>query len=315
MANYKTNLNELELNKLNLIENKEIRNSCMSILSYLIKKHTEEIEQYADANLENLKDQFTFKISLRKFLEKYNRGHQNYKISVKTLKLRMDLLQELKLITITKVNNINTYFFNRFLEGNKVGNKKGNKKNVTQTVDTTTVEAVSKKHKYLNNKININNNINNSVTHATQTKIFVSNIEEIKEQLEHYISKFNIKYDFAIKEIYRRIKKIIKSGTLRFKGVENYLTSVLNSVKNYFIPNCFKNKNKSNIIEQQDNTTTNATTTVLEDILKANTNKNNQDINTCNNINNRYKKIDSFNNYEQRSYDFDVLEKQLLGLA
>ncbi|KOC47740.1 hypothetical protein ADU86_03850 [Clostridium botulinum] len=309
MTNYRTNLNELELNRLNLIENKEIRNSCMSILSYLLKKHTEEIEQYAEAELTSLKNQFTFKISLRKFLEKYNRGHA--KLSIGTLKNRMDLLLKYNLIfRVAK----STYSFCRNKLNNSL-NKNLNKKNVTQHIDTTTLQVPRKKHKYLNNKININNNINNSVAHATQTKIFVNSIEEIKEQLEYNISKFNIKYDFAIKEVYRRIKKIIKSGALRFKGVENYLTSVLNSVKNYFIPNCFKNKNKSTIIEQQDNTTTNATTTVLEDILKANTNKNNQDINTCNNINNRYKKIDSFNNYEQRSYDFDVLEKQLLGLA
>lgn len=309
---YKTNLIEEELNKLNLIENEAIRKSCMSILSYLIKKHTEENKKYTDANLENLKDQSTFKISFRKFLEKYNRSHK--KISLGTLKNRIDLLLKYKLINLESKS---TYSFFRH-NLNKNLNKNLNTENIAESIVNTDVEVVEAEHKYLNNKININNNINNSVTHATQTKIFVSNIEEIKEQLEHYISKFNIKFDFAIKEVYRRIKKIIDRGSLRFKGVENYLISVINSIKNYFIPNCFKNKNKSNIIEQQDNTTTNATTTttVLEDILKANTNKNNQDINTnCNNINNRYKKIDSFNNYEQRSYDFDVLEKQLLGLA
>ncbi|MCD3254354.1 hypothetical protein [Clostridium botulinum] len=310
MTNYRTNLNELELNRLNLIENKEIRNSCMSILSYLLKKHTEEIEQYAEAELTSLKNQFSFKISLRKFLEKYNRGHQAYKLSIKTLKLRMDLLQELKLITITKINNINSYFFNRFADGNKVGNKQGNNLNNVQTVDTTGVEAPQQEHKYLNTKINNKNNINNSVAPNTSTpKIFVSNIEEIKEQVNYQIAKFNIIHDFAIQETERRIKNAIKKQTLRFTGVEKYLRETLSSIKNQFIPQCFNKKYKSSI-EQQDNTETvtiDTTTSVLEDVLRADKiSKSN-----CNKI--EYNKLDSFNNYEQRDYDFDELEKKLLG--
>ncbi|WP_039241160.1 hypothetical protein [Clostridium botulinum] len=292
--NYKTNLIEEELNKLNLIENESIRKSCMSILSYLIKKNTEENKKYLDTNLENLKDQSTFKISLRKFLGKYNRSHQ--KISLGTLKNRIDLLIKYKLINLESKS---TYSFFRY-RLNKDLNKNLNNENIAESIVNTGVNVIDAEHKYLNNKININNNINNSVEHVTQTKIFVTNIEEIKEQLEHYISKFNIKYDFAIKEVKRRVKKIIYRGSLRFKGVENYLISILNSVKNYFIPNCFSNKNKSKII--------NNTASVEEDIITA------TKIDKTNyNIKNNFKKIDFFNNYPQRHYDFDSLEKKLLG--
>lgn len=320
--NYNIKLTELEKLRLNLIKNQSIRNSCMSILSYLIKKHTEEIKEYINAGLQHLMDQTVFKISFRDFLKKYNRSH--LKLSIGTLKNRIDLLLKLKLI---KRIDKSTYSFFRH-DLNKNLNKDLNKKNIDQTLENTSINTDSDKHKYINNKIDNKNNIINIINRPLSTKIktFVTNIEEIRGQLQYYICKFNIddKYAFVIKEIERRIKKVIKRGTLRFKGVDNYLINILCSIKNEFIPNCLKNKYKNhenNTVKKDTFNNYDQRAYDFDELESGLLGYKKINLNDCvlkdgqaikeknsNNI-----KIDTFNNHDQRTYDFDDLEKKLLG--
>ncbi|MCD3240827.1 hypothetical protein G8T75_12755 [Clostridium botulinum D/C] len=278
MANYKTNLIEEELNKLNLIENESIRKSCMSILSYLIKKHIEENKKYIDTNLENLKDQSTFKISFRTFLKKYNRSHK--KLSLGTLKNRIDLLLKYELIHLESKSTYS--FFRHSL--NKNLNKNLNKENIAESINNTDVDAVVAEHKYLNTKIN---NIKDLDTfNSKQVTESVDNFD-YESYLEQ--NKKCDNWDYVL-NLLNKAFKAMKIKSQAIKGI------VISKVYDYY----------TNITRKH------AMSYITKTIINARDNYYKK--HTQYYFNNSNPNTDLFNDYEQRSYDYVVLEKQLLGL-
>ena len=121
MKNYKVNFTEQENNLFNTIEKENIRNSVMSLYAYLSGRA--------------VNGSITF--SYRPFLNKYNRNHK--KISLGTLKNRINTLVELGLLTVEKVKQSCTYKLNRFLNSLKP----------IESTENTNIEADNQKLKYI----------------------------------------------------------------------------------------------------------------------------------------------------------------------
>lgn len=173
---YKIQLTEMELNKLNLIENETIRQSAMSIFAYMLKLNAMENDKLDNAGCLNLKDILKLKISFRKFIEKYNRGHKDKKVSIRTFKNRVDLLEKLGLIIKEKFKNTFIYGFTRYQQVNEEVNSKVNSSDNNQTIENTEQTSNSQKHKYLNLKTYLdidtcNNSLENKFVDNLKTNI------------------------------------------------------------------------------------------------------------------------------------------------
>lgn len=280
MQKYKIKFYVLELNKFNLIESDNIRKSAMSIYSYMIKLNSKKNEEYNKAGVDHLKDETKFCISMSEFLKLYNRSHD--KISIRTLKNRIDLLEELQLIAIDKTAKTNTYSFCRYIPVNEEVNEKVNEEKVAETVENTDIEVIESEHKDLNTKtpIMIYDNINTSIE-SVENKLNLNDEEKVDSFAVIYddvveVCKENrIKSSYHFFQICEGLRNAIEKGNgITKKFYRNY---ILKTVLNY--------KAK------------------LQKLRKGYTKS--IKINMSNK--------DTFNNYPQRSYNYNELEKKLLG--
>lgn len=278
---YKINFTIEEINKFNLLGNEKIRKSIMSIYMYMLKLNEKENRKYADANLNNLKHEFTLSISMLKFLNAYVRNHT--KISIRTLKKRIDKLEELQLIFVDKSTKNNVYSFCRFCQVNEKVNEKVNDENTAQTTETTDVDDCTEKHKSLNSQNDLDVDFrNNSYKKTTNLNFDNSQYRKIEKWSDISELLFNTFKDLKIRSnriravVIDKIEKNLNNITVRF--AKNYIYKVILQVK---------------IQEERRR------------IAYAKSIK----------INFEAQKQDTFNNFEQRSYNFDELEKNLLGWA
>ena len=155
MLTYKIKLNNYQINTLNLIENKNIRESLMSILSYTIKLNSEKTELYNKHEFDFLKKEPNeLKLSFQSFHTRYNTKYHK-KISLQTLKNRIEQLIDLKLLVVLrKEKKTNVYGF--ILEKtNDLSNnlsKNMSEINCAEPVETTVFEDNSNREQILNSK-------------------------------------------------------------------------------------------------------------------------------------------------------------------
>jgi len=158
---YKTQLNEYQLNTLNLVENKTIRDSLMSILSYTIKLNSEKTELYKEYQFDFLKkDPNELKLSFQSFHTRYNTKYHT-KISLQTLKNRIEQLIDLKLLVVLrkeKKTNIYGFILEKTNDLSNNVSENVSEINCTETLEATMFEDNSSIEQILNYKTK--NNIN-----------------------------------------------------------------------------------------------------------------------------------------------------------
>lgn len=270
---YKITFTVDELNRFNLIQNDEIRKSAMSIYSYMLKLNENENKKLTELGLIETKDIYKIKISFRKFLSAYNRNH--FKISIATLKTRIDKLIELKLIAKETVQNVFRYTFCRYLNFtfNKSSNELPNNQNVPEAVENTNVDDDLHKHKDLN------------------TRTYIQDLDSYKSQdnfdYEHYLSS-NEKCNWnEIISLLPKIFSLLKVKSQWIKG------QVISKLYNYS-----EKITKKHMVKYICSVIINARRDYYNNYSKY---VQNQQVNA------------QWNDYEQRTYDFNVLEKKLLG--
>lgn len=227
---YKVKFNEEQKNIINTIESDKVRISIMSIYSYFLSKS----------------ENGALSFSYRKFLKAYNRGHKDKAISIATLKSRIELMVDLKLIERVKKGNSFIYQLNTFL------NSFLNKENCPQDLENTKVDEDSQEHKYINNKIYNIDNID-SYSYTGYRKFEKDNLEkcnslvEVRRKAVELLKDFRVKNNWIKDRVMVKVTKHYRNITVRF--LDRYIIKVIEStidlyysnykkyVKNSFRPN------------------------------------------------------------------------------
>lgn len=210
---YKYILNEYEINKLNLIENDNIRLNLMSVLSYLHiynERKNSDFETHQLNFLEKKEDEL--KISFAKLHKAYTRSHA--KISLQTLKNRIQTLIELKIIKIIgKVQKTNVYQFISSMSDN-MSNNMSNEKQI-EDIENTNIKADSKKHKY--------------ESRTTIKDLDSSNNSSADFNYDNYIKDERKVSDFEI--VSKKLNELLKIAKVRSPWIKN---KVINKVCKYY---------------------------------------------------------------------------------
>ncbi|NFV48377.1 plasmid replication protein [Clostridium botulinum] len=262
----------------------KVKNNLMSFYSWLIR--------ISKDNSINISKELITKLWNRKQSKKASRENTTYKkVNASTVLRWLQKLENAKLLFVDRSNTTNKYLLNAdgsihpniFLNSKKCTKKCTDKKQ-PQTVVNTSIQELN--NVYKNNKLNtINKDIDiyNSCVATTETAM---NDEVYKSYLDKQ-EKVNAKELLTITEKMFKVMKVrsnrIKAYTL---NVLNYASTVSKKHAYNYVIKAIENARARYYRERsQYRSNLNSNTTV----------------------------VDSFNNYEQRSYDFDVLEKQLLG--
>ena len=155
MPQYKIPLNEYQMNTLNLVENETIRDSLMSILAYTMKLNLEKTDLYKEHQLDFLKKEPNqLKLSFQSFYKRYNTKYHK-KISLQTLKNRIEQLIDLKLLVVLrKEKKTNVYGFILEKTNDLSNNLSENVSeiNCAEIVKSTVIEYNSNIEQILNSK-------------------------------------------------------------------------------------------------------------------------------------------------------------------
>ena len=278
---YTTNLTTEEINVINsLKDNYEIftktKLNMMSVLSYLIKHGA------------------TSNNGLRKSIKDIWNMYRRYHTDIKTIsnfKKIIYKLEQVKLIFIEKIGKINVYHARKFLEvPNKVTEEVTNK-NTIESIEITSLDNDLENTQILNNKNNYITIINNTSDDVTEDNY--KNSLAYKKACEANnadtlapVELMKIAYKI-LKEKRRRSEKLI---SMIRKALQDKLTIARINADKY------------------------VETVVLDCIAKYEFNREMYAYAIVKNKNNyrlAYNRVDS--NFTQRKYDYDKLEKQLLG--
>ena len=260
---YPDEFTDVEKNLFNTkIENEKVRSSAMSIFAYL-RKQLRLIGAGIDV----------IEMSLRKFLKKYRRCHQN--ISLDTLSKRMRLLADIGFIEIYKNGQKNVYKIKKLDENIEISNSAANLSdgfsdgfsdglNKAQSIDMTTTEEDSQKPKY-----KINKDIYNKYITASEIDAIVSEV----------IKNLDIRRKIVKNAIRSKIKRV--AHKLNPAGAYSYVEKVAIDTYNFF---------------RISSERANKIATILMNKKKA-----------------KEKKSLKFQNYPQREYDHAALDEELIG--
>ena len=281
---YTTNLTIKEIGTINdLKENYQIFNSTklnmMSVLSYLIKHGA------------NLKE--GFKKSMKDIWNMYKRYHKNIK-SISNFKKIIYKLENVKLIFIEKIGTVNVYHARKFLEVSEEVSTEVTLKKYTQDTD------ISCLHQYNENtqKQKLNQDYIN-IIYSTSQDI---STDDYKNSLAYKKAcKENSKDIVTPVELILMAKKILKEKRRRS---EKLFTMVKNSLKD-----------KTKIIRV--NADKYVMSVVIDQIAKFELQREMYTYAIAKGKNN-YRTVYNISksnhaNFTQRTYDYDKLEKQLLG--
>ena len=282
---YTTNLTVKEITTINdLKDNYEIFNSTksnmMSVLSYLIKH---------GANLKK-----GLRKSIKDIWNMYKRYHKEIK-SISNFKKIIYKLENAKLIFIEKIGKINVYHARKFLEVTEKVTEEVTDKKVSESIDITNVYDNLENTQIQNlnkNYINIINNTSEDVAN-----------NDYKNSLAYKKACEANKADtLAPVELVVIAKQILKEKRRRSERLVSMIRAKL--------------FNKTHIVRA--NAKKYVETVVLDCIAKYEFNREMYALTITKNKNNyraAYNKSRNTNsaNFTQRVYDYDKLEKQLLG--
>lgn len=228
MKNYKTKFTEKEINLLNTVERINTRNSIMSLYSYLIRQ---------------TKDNGTLSFSYRSFLNKYNRSHK--KISLGTLKNRIDTLVTLGLLTVKKVKQSCEYILNRFLNSSKVDT----------SVENTNLKYNDSEHKYINNNINIDIDLySNSEKEFDSSKYEkCTSLVDVRNKVRELLKIKKVKSSWIKERVFVKVTQNYRKITVRF--LESYILKTIASQRELYYKNYkkyIKSKIMPNFTQRED---------------------------------------------------------------
>lgn len=215
MANYKVTFTDQENNLFNTIERENTRSSVMSLYAYLIGNATDG----------------SISFSYRPFLNKYNRNHK--KISLGTLKNRINTLVELGLLTVEKVKQSCTYKLNRFLNSLKP----------IESTENTNIEADNQKLKYINNINNIDidlySNSNNEFDSSKYEKC--TSLVDVRNKVRELLKACRVKSNWIKDRVLVKVSKAYRNITVKF--LENYILKAIEDAINTYKKNWIKYTN------------------------------------------------------------------------
>lgn len=215
MANYKVTFTDQENNLFNTIERENTRSSVMSLYAYLIGNATDG----------------SISFSYRLFLNKYNRNHK--KISLGTLKNRINTLVELGLLTVEKVKQSCTYKLNRFLNSLKP----------TLDTENTSLEGNGSEHKYINNINNIDidlySNSNNEFDSSKYEKC--TSLVDVRNKVRELLKACRVKSNWIKDRVLVKVSKAYRNITVKF--LENYILKAIEDAINTYKKNWIKYTN------------------------------------------------------------------------
>lgn len=215
MANYKVTFTDQENNLFNTIERENTRSSVMSLYAYLIGNATDR----------------SISFSYRPFLNKYNRNHR--KISIGTLKNRINTLVELGLLTVEKVKQSCTYKLNRFLNSLKPA----------LDTENTSLEGNGSEHKYINNINNIDidlySNSNNEFDSSRYEKC--TSLVDVRNKVRELLKACRVKSNWIKDRVLVKVSKAYRNITVKF--LENYILKAIEDAINTYKKNWIKYTN------------------------------------------------------------------------
>lgn len=215
MPNYKITFTEKENNLFNTIERENTRSSVMSLYSYLIGNATDG----------------SISFSYRPFLNKYNRNHR--KISIGTLKNRINTLVELGLLAVEKVKQSCTYKLNRFLNSLKP----------TLDIENTSLEGNGSEHKYINNINNIDidlySNSNNEFDSSRYEKC--TSLVDVRNKVRELLKACRVKSSWIKDRVLVKVSKAYRNITVKF--LENYILKAIEDARSAYKKNWIKYTN------------------------------------------------------------------------
>lgn len=240
---YKIIFNEDELCKFNIIENETIRSNCMSIYFYLLKLNNKKNEELKEAGAEHLKCTTKFAISYRKFLKQYIRNHE--KISLPTLKNRIDQLIKIGLLAVEKIKNSFVYSFHRFTTNEKVNELPNNIKPI-EPIENTPLANGGDLPKYQNPK-GIKDLDSNNCTPIVDNFDYNQYIQEqekcdswdfVSDKIEKVFSLMKVKSQWIKGQVIDRISKSYTNITKKYCIA--YICSAVHSARNQSKSNYYK---------------------------------------------------------------------------
>ena len=275
-----------EINTINILkDNYEIfdctKINMMSVLSYLIKH--------------GASTQTGLKKSVKDIWNMYKKYHKEIK-SISNFKKIIYKLENAKLISIEKAGKINVYHARKSLKVTEEVTKEVTDKNALESVETTSLENNLENTQILNIKNNYINIINN--TSDDVVKNDYKNSLAYKKACEE-----NNKDTLAPVQLMIIALELLKNMRRRSEKLKSMIRSKL--------------MNKMHIVRVNANKYVEAV--VLDCIAKYEFNREMYARTIAKNKNNyrlaynRAKKTSTSANFTQRKYDYDKLEKQLLG--
>lgn len=219
MKNYKVNFTEQENNLFNTIEKENIRNSVMSLYAYLSGRA--------------VNGSITF--SYRPFLNKYNRYHQ--KLSLGTLKNRINTLVDLGLVTVVKVKQACTYKLNSFLNSLKP----------IESTENANVEECNEKLKYINNINNIDidlySNSNQEFDSSKYEKC--TSLVDVRNKVRELLKFKRVKSNWIKDKVLIAITKNFRNITKQF--LESYILKTIDNFRKTYYKNWAKYTRKQSV--------------------------------------------------------------------
>ena len=285
---YNRNLTEQELNTLNYLkDNYKIFESTklkmMSVYQYFIKHGAD------------LKD--GLKKSIKGIWDMYKRYHKEIK-SLSSFRDIIYKLQDAKLIFIEKIGKVNIYHVRKFLqEPSEEPSEKPSNKNCPQNVDMTNVHGNEQNTQIQNTKLNYINIINDT---SQDENVANKDYKKSKAYLE--ACERNNKDTLAPVELMNIAREILKEKRRRSERLISMIRKAL--------------MNKMTIA--RENARDYVETVVADKIAKYEIEREMYALAIAKNKNNYRLAYNKANapakaNFTQRKYDYDKLEKQLLG--
>lgn len=214
MKNYKVEFTDQENNLFNTIERENTRSSVMSLYAYLAGRA--------------VNGSITF--SYRPFLNKYNRHHQ--KLSLGTLKNRINTLVELGLVTVVKVKQSCTYKLNRFL----------NSLNNDESIENTSLEGDCENLKYINNINNIDIDLYSNSNEFDSSKYEkCTSFVDVRNKVRELLKACRVKSNWIKDRVLVKVSKAYRNITVKF--LENYILKVIEDARNTYKKNWIKYTN------------------------------------------------------------------------
>jgi Fe2+ or Zn2+ uptake regulation protein len=231
MPIYKNKLTDFQVNTLNLIENFDIRKSLMSIFSYMLIINTRKNELYGEYQIKLLeKDPDKLKVSFGELHRLYTRNHQ--KISLQTIKNRIEKLVELKLlIVVSKTKKTNVYKF-VYEKSEIISNNVSNNENFTCEVDPI-FDSNLQEDKYINSKSNKDLDSNNSTEFDYENYVTVErkvcDWSMVCSKFDEICKALKIKNSWIKERVCSKLQKYYY--TITVKHLESYIVKMISNAR------------------------------------------------------------------------------------